>query len=173
MWLNEKIPYLDTFGHGHNFVKNKFTAIDPYKFHIAIENYAGRNHWTEKLADSFLSGAYPFYYGCTNLEEFFDSRSYTIIDLNDWYGSLEKINEVISNEQFYESRIDAIKSSKELILQKYNLLFMINDIVEDNHTSNSRSVGGKIFGRKQMRVLNPSDGINHCAWYSKRSFGKT
>ena len=173
MWLNEKIPSLDTFGHGHNFVKNKFTAIDPYKFHVAIENYAGINHWTEKLSDSFLSGAYHFYFGCTNLDDFFDKRSYALIDLNNWELSLQKINEAISDEQFYKSRIDAIRSSKELILQKYNLLFMINEIVEYNHTSNARSVGGRIFGRKQMRVLNPSDGINHFAWYSKRILGNS
>jgi hypothetical protein len=49
---------------------------------------------------------------------------------------------------------------------------MINEIVEDNHTLNARSVGGKIFGRKQMRVLNPRDGVSHFAWYCKRCLGK-
>lgn len=41
-------------------------------FHIAIENTANTNYFTEKIMDCFLWKTLPIYYGCPNIHEFFD-----------------------------------------------------------------------------------------------------
>ena len=41
-------------------------------FHIAIENTSIKNYFTEKLIDCFQTRTVPIYYGCKNVEEFFN-----------------------------------------------------------------------------------------------------
>jgi hypothetical protein len=41
-------------------------------FHIAIENTSMKNFFTEKIIDCFQAKTIPIYYGCTNIEDFFD-----------------------------------------------------------------------------------------------------
>lgn len=41
-------------------------------FHIAIENTSIRNYFSEKLLDCFQSHTFPIYYGCSNIEQYFD-----------------------------------------------------------------------------------------------------
>ena len=43
-------------------------------FHIAIENIAIRNYFSEKLLDCFQSRTIPIYYGCGNVEKYFDAN---------------------------------------------------------------------------------------------------
>ena len=44
------------------------------KFNIATENQDMNNMFTEKLIDCFRTFTIPVYYGCTNIEQFFDPR---------------------------------------------------------------------------------------------------
>ena len=81
-WLKQKLPEMDIFGHGVRFVEKKYEALEAYRYHLAIENYIGPHHWTEKLADPYLSGAVPIYYGCTNIENYFPKDSYITIDIH-------------------------------------------------------------------------------------------
>jgi len=41
-------------------------------FHVAIENCSIRNYFSEKLLDCFQSRTFPIYYGCQNIEQYFD-----------------------------------------------------------------------------------------------------
>jgi len=41
-------------------------------FHITIENIAIENFFTEKLIDCFQTKTVPIYYGCTNIEKYFN-----------------------------------------------------------------------------------------------------
>lgn len=41
-------------------------------FHIAIENTSIKNYFSEKLVDCFQGYSVPIYYGCTNVEEYFN-----------------------------------------------------------------------------------------------------
>jgi hypothetical protein len=41
-------------------------------FHIAIENCSIKNYFSEKLLDCFQSRTIPIYWGCINIEDFFD-----------------------------------------------------------------------------------------------------
>lgn len=69
--MNEALPEIHVWGYGMRELKNKADAIDPYKYHLAIENHSCDHHWTEKLADAFLGFSLPIYFGCTNLDHYF------------------------------------------------------------------------------------------------------
>jgi hypothetical protein len=67
----------------------RVASKDPYfsqaKFNIACENQILPNMFTEKLLDCFKTRTVPIYFGCTNLDKYFDTRGvikfYTIEEL--------------------------------------------------------------------------------------------
>lgn len=54
MRMKELIPEMALFGRGVHPVDDKADALDPYRYHIVIENHHAPHHWTEKLSDAFL-----------------------------------------------------------------------------------------------------------------------
>lgn len=79
--LKKLLPELEIFGHGVRDLRDKSDILDGFKYHIAIENYSGKHHWTEKLSDPFLGLCLPFYFGATNVEEYFPEKSFIKIDI--------------------------------------------------------------------------------------------
>jgi len=126
---------IDLFGRGINDFNDKWDVIAPYKYHIAIENCSYPNYWTEKLSDAYLAGAYPIYYGCPNLNEYFSDKAFTSIDINDFDKSVETIDKVIK-QNTYENSVDEISKAKELILNKYCLFAFLEDFCEKNYKNN-------------------------------------
>lgn len=170
-WLAGKIPELEMFGHGVRYIEFKREALDPYRFHLAIENFRGQHHWTEKLSDAFLCSCVPIYYGCTNLADYFPKESFIEIDLEKWETALEVIRRVIDDPQEYESRKESIYEARRLALNDYNLLHMIARIVEENYQAGRSASKRPVFGRKQMRLRNPVDAVSHAIWKLKRALG--
>jgi len=122
---------IDIFGAKINFLPLKWDGISPYKYHIAIENSSHKDYWTEKLADAFLGEAYPIYYGCPNIYDYFSKNSLTTIDINKPEEAIKIIENTIDNNQYEKSK-KYILESKNLILDKYNLFPMICHIIENN-----------------------------------------
>jgi hypothetical protein len=119
---------LETFGIGFNRIDDKWDAIAPYKYHLVLENCAIPDYFSEKLSDTYLGGAYPFYYGCTNLDRYFSENSYTQIDIYDIDESIELIEKKI-NENIYENSINAILKARNLIFMKYNFFALISNCI--------------------------------------------
>lgn len=115
---------IDRFGFNVNKIEDKWDAIWPYKYHIAIENSSYEDYWTEKIADSYLAAAYPLYYGCPNLEEYFSCAAYTCIDINDPDKAIATIEACLA-ENLYEKSRDKIWAARELVLNHYNLFALI------------------------------------------------
>jgi hypothetical protein len=119
---------LDLYGKEVNPIDDKADALEPYYFSLAIENNSNPDMWTEKLADCFLSWTVPFYFGCTNLDAYFPPQSYVQIDINDPRRSMEAIREHL-NPESWESRMDAVREARELVLEKYQLFpFLVDEI---------------------------------------------
>lgn len=55
-------------------VDSKIPFFTNAKFHIACENQVMNNMFSEKLLDCFKTYTIPIYYGCTNIEKYFDPR---------------------------------------------------------------------------------------------------
>jgi len=135
--IKEALPDLDIYGKDIRPIDDKAEAIDNYKYHIAIENHWGLNHWTEKLADCFLGYSLPLYYGCPNLTEYFPERSFLRLDINDFDQSLQIIRDAIQNNE-YEKRLDAILTARKLVIEEYNFFAVVSREIEKRHNTNRR-----------------------------------
>jgi hypothetical protein len=113
---------IDLYGRGINEIEDKWDALAPYYYTLAIENDSTNDYWTEKIADAFLSYTLPIYYGCTNLEDYFPSDSFVRIDIDKPEDAIEIIKETIQNTDKWQKSLSAIKESREIVLNKYNLL---------------------------------------------------
>lgn len=146
--LKERLPELDIFGHGVRAMDDKAVALDDYRYHIAIENFIGEHHWTEKLADAFLGFTLPFYFGCTNVEDYFPEQSFIYIDIFDVDKSCEIIKQAIENNE-YEKRLPYILEARRRVLEEYNLFAVLNNyIVKNHHSSADKVYAGFIRSRK-------------------------
>lgn len=111
---------IDVFGRGIKDFDDKWDVLAPYKYHIALENNTTDYYWTEKLADCYLSGTFPIYYGCKNINDYFPENSYVAIDIKDFDKSIKIIDEVIANDTF-NKRQDLLKECKDKVLDDYNI----------------------------------------------------
>lgn len=68
-----ELPSIERFGHGSAHpVDRKEEGLDDYRFSIAVENSRADNYFTEKLLDCFATGTVPIYWGCPNLDRWFN-----------------------------------------------------------------------------------------------------
>lgn len=160
--LKALLPQLDIYGHGVRPLVDKADALDDYRYHLAIENFSGPHHWTEKLSDAFLGGCLPFYYGCTNLNDYFPADSFVLIDINDPEKTAKLLQQAIQ-ENWYEKRLPAILQSRRLVLEKYGTIATITRLVNKRHSaSESRSVDQKTTIKSRRRTnKNPINAIHY------------
>jgi hypothetical protein len=111
---------IDVFGRGYNDFADKWDVLAPYKYHISIENSSQRYYWTEKIADCFLAESFPFYYGCTNLDEYFPQDSFQPIDIYNFERSIEIIDRIIANDACEKQR-KVLHECKLKVLEEYNM----------------------------------------------------
>ena len=130
---------IDVFGRGIHEVEDKWDAVSPYKYHIALENSAYPHYWTEKLADAYLAGAYPIYYGCPNVGDYFPPGSHTRINIDDVEGSIRAIEECV-RERRYEDSLDKIIEARNMVLDRYNIFALIADLVKEPATRRRKVV---------------------------------
>lgn len=104
------------FGRGYNLLDNKLLGLKEYRFSIIIENDKKSNLFTEKLIDCFLTGTIPIYWGCPNIDEFFNP--FGIMIFND----IEELEEILidCNISKYNSMIIHILENFELA-KKYKI----------------------------------------------------
>ncbi len=169
-WLMQQLPGIDLYGHGSKFIEHKYDALDPYHFHLAIENYRGPHHWTEKLADPFLSGCFPIYYGCTNAADYFPRESFLEIDIYRREEALEKIRERIAIPPTDSTTVDALQEARRRVLHEHNLMFMIEKLALEHFNPARPASGRRLHGRKQMRCLRPADSLRFARWHLARRF---
>ncbi len=131
---------LDWFGIGKNQVADKADAIRPYKYHIAIENSSYPHYWTEKLSDCYLEGAFPFYAGCPNVEQYFSNQAFQLIDLDDPEATIRMIRRAIDEDR-YEKSISALKEAKRQVMDDYNLFNLIADYFDGVEEGSLRNGG--------------------------------
>jgi len=162
--MEDRIPELERFGRGFRWIETKAEALDDYEFHVAIENHIAPHVWTEKLADAFLGYTVPIYYGCPNVFDYFPKESLIQIDIHNIEASIKKIKEVIATEGEYQRRLDAVKEARRRVIEEYNLLAMINKIVENATEAKEKSKQKKIYNRRIMRLRYLPDFFRFAGW---------
>ena len=151
MGLKQRIPEMELFGRGIRYVADKADALDPFKYHVAIENFFGPHHWTEKLADAFLGACMPVYYGCPNAEDYFPAESILRIDLHDVEHAAETIRRAM-RDRLYEKNLPVILESRRRVVEQYAPVAQIARIVNERHQPAApRDAGASILSRHLLR----------------------
>lgn len=154
--LKVRYPELDIFGHGVKLMDDKAEALDAYRYHVAIENYLGEHHWTEKLADAFLGLTLPFYYGCPNATEYFPAESFIPIDIDDIDRSYEIISRAIRDNE-WQKRLEYILEARRRVLEEYNLFAVLSREIKAQHGSDLSPVAGSVLcSRRLLRKKRPT-----------------
>ena len=109
---------IDYYGRAIRFIEDKWDGLSPYKYSIVLQNSSSPDYWTDMVSDSFLSWTVPIYYGCTNLEKYFSEDSFIRIDINQPERSLEKIKQIIRDDN-WEKRLPALEEARMKILYQY------------------------------------------------------
>jgi hypothetical protein len=149
--LMRLLPEMHVYGRGARPLDDKAEALDAYRYHVAVENYIGPHHWTEKLADSFLGMTLPFYAGCPNAVDYFPAESFIPIDMKDPAGAARIIRQAILDHE-YEKRLPAIIEARRRVLFEYNLFAVLAREIEKRHVSASLISNGEvIYSRHAVR----------------------
>jgi len=156
-WLVQHMPELDTFGREtQRLLDDKADCLRDYRYHIAIENFVGEHHWTEKLADPFLGLTLPFYYGCPNAEAYFPAESFIRIDIHDPAGALDIIRTAIANNE-YEKRLPALVEARRRVMFEHNLFAVAAREIARLHRADAAvEADAAILSRRAMRLSSPA-----------------
>ena len=140
-FIQDKAPIeIDLFGRAVRVIEDKWDGLAPYKYSLAIENSCSPDYWTEKLADCFLAWTIPFYYGCTNLEEYFPEESFIRIDIDKPEVAMDRIKSAIKNNE-WEKKLPALKTAREKVLNQYQLFpHLAKEILSHHSKSESKIV---------------------------------
>lgn len=149
--LRALLPEMDVYGRGVRPLDDKAEALDAYRYHVAIENYIGPHHWTEKLADAFLGLTLPFYCGAPNAADYFPPESFIPIDIRDPEGAAQIIRRAIRANE-YERRLPAIMEARRRVLYEYNLFAVVSREIQKRHDPTRQADGRSvIYSRHALR----------------------
>jgi len=108
------------FGRGFRPLADKWDGLAPFRFSVAVENSRHDHYWTEKIADCFLAGAVPIYWGAPNIRDYFPSDAMIVIETLDPVEVARIIKEEATPEA-YARRLPALREAKRRVLEEYNL----------------------------------------------------
>lgn len=137
----------DLFGRGIRDFTDKWDTLAPYRYSIAIENFAEPDWMTEKLYDCFLAHTFPLYWGCPNVERYFDPGSYELIDINDVDTTIHRVETILNAPAHFQQRLPNLIAAKRHYLRDLSFFPMI--------VRQLRELGTGAAPRAQVRTLNP------------------
>lgn len=111
------IPF-DLYGRGFQFIGDKWDALAPYRYSLAVENTVAPHYWTEKIADCFLTNTMPIYHGDPNIEEYFPKNSLVRIEITAT-DAPRRLLEIIRSDHAERHR-DAVAEARRRILEEHN-----------------------------------------------------
>jgi hypothetical protein len=106
---------------------DKIPCFETSMFHICVENSKNQNYFTEKIVDAFISKTIPLYYGCPNIEDYFDIRGFFTFNTEDELITL--INSL--TEKDYEERKEYIESNYQKAIYWAEYFMRFKDLLQD------------------------------------------
>lgn len=141
---------VDIFGSGIKGFKDKWDVLAPYKYSIAIENSVEADWMTEKIGDCFTTLTFPFYFGCPNIDKYYNPKSFELIDINDFDKSCKIISEIINNDSHYDDHLQHLIESKRKYIDYYSLIPLIANFIENNFEDS-------VAQEKKVIILKPEN----------------
>lgn len=104
-------------------------------FSVAIENSSEPNYFTEKVIDCFLTYTIPLYWGCSNIESYFDKDGMI------FFSSIEELIDIINSLSpvEYWNRLNSLHRNYNLALQYTDLNKRLQQTILQNFLSCSRT----------------------------------
>ncbi len=128
-WIRERVEF-DLFGHGFNPIADKWDGVAPYRYSIAFENHQSPYYFTEKIMDCFVCRTLPIYFGSPDIGRYFPARSFVKLDPDDPEAD-RRIKEVLASDLYEESK-DAVEEARWLVLNKYNMIARLSNLMRTN-----------------------------------------
>jgi hypothetical protein len=119
IWKHHNPPRVCEVQRGHLFTD--------FQYHISVENCRLNNWRTEKVLDCFMGKAIPIYWGCPNLEEYFNTDG--VIRFEN-YDDLIRVLQSITPET-YQEKAAAIEDNFNRVLP-YCKANRLGEIIEAN-----------------------------------------
>lgn len=116
--------YFDTINAYRGELYNKYEGMLAYAYHFSVENSFMNDYFTEKISDPILAECLCFYAGCSNIEEYIDSRAFCKIDLTNKGEAMETIIKSIRDNQ-RKHKLKYIQQQKKRLLTDLNPLNLI------------------------------------------------
>ena len=167
--LRRSLPELDVFGRGIQPVSDKAEAMRDYRYHIAIENHIESGHWTEKLADCFLAGCLPFYFGDPDYAETFPENSVIPIDIFDFETATKIIRDAIAQDAF-SRRQSELLAARRMVLEKYNTLGWVARFAMKNFKNDGVTSAARIYNRHAFRQRHPFKAMSDLSFRTRMKF---
>ncbi len=152
--LSERLPELEIFGHGRRFISDKKDALDPYRYHLAMENTICPGYITEKLTDPFLGLCLPFYVGAPDAAQFFPEGSFIALDPHDPDGAAKIIRDAIENNE-WEKRLPAITEARRLVMEEYNTFAIAARIIASKEGQPVSNAPYPVLRSRRAMLKNP------------------
>ena len=115
---------LKIYGTGFTPISAKAEVIDPYAYHLALENNAVDGFWTEKIADAYLGHAFPVYAGCRDLGDYFPAAAFMPIDYDHTDEAISAIRGLLDAPEDPQ-RIAAVAEARRRLLHEHTLLALL------------------------------------------------
>ncbi|HOX07101.1 MAG TPA: glycosyltransferase family 10 [Planctomycetota bacterium] len=138
--ITGQVPF-DLFGRGFQPIDDKWDALAPYRYSLAVENHSNPYYWTEKISDCLLAWTMPIYHGCTRIAEYLPADCMIRLDIDD-PDAVEKIREAVASDRWKKNR-DAIAHARELILNKHQLFPLVAGMVAEHEAAAAGVVRGR------------------------------
>ncbi len=161
-YLAAHLPELDWYGWGINRIKSKQTALNEYKYHVAVENYIHPHHWSDKISDPILAQCLTFYAGDPTLSTVLPEGCFIPIPIDDPPMALDIIRQAMRNGE-YEKRLPQIREAQKLIATRYNMFDRVAAVIREHESASAdhHDVPRRqqyIYGRHRLRC-NPLNAI--------------
>jgi len=109
---------------------NRFNVYSKYKYCLAVENNFEMNYASEKFWEPILCECLPFYWGCPNLEEYIDPRTFVRLPLEDPAQAASIIQNALLDD-LWSKRIDIIRETKKKILTQLGFFPTLTNIINE------------------------------------------
>ena len=104
-----QMPHITDYGNNPFIepdIKAKVKLFEEFQFAIVIENTRQTNCFSEKIMDCILTKTIPIYYGCENINDFFDTSGWIILETDSLDELCSKLN--ILDHTYYSKYTDTI-----------------------------------------------------------------
>jgi glycosyltransferase involved in cell wall biosynthesis len=100
---------------------DKRRGILPYRYTFVAERRSAPNYFTEKVIDAALGEAVCFYWGCPNLEDHLDPRTFIRLPLESPDEARRVVMRAIADDE-WSRRIEAIRVEKRRLVEEAQIV---------------------------------------------------